>query len=103
MLRELSPWELGIWAALYQVNPWGEQRADQRAAIGHALLANANRDARKYPRPFQIREFMPYVRITDEDRNRELTEQIVSAFKALGSKDDRKDWKARRREVGVKR
>lgn len=105
MLGEVSRWELGIWAALYAVNPWGELRADRRAAIGHALLANVNRDSRKRPEPFRERDFMPYVPLTAEERQREVTEQLVAALRTLGKPDpaDRQAWKARRREVGRRR
>lgn len=86
MLQEVSRWELGIWAALYGINPWGEMRADQRAAIGHALLANVNRDPQKRPQPYQVRDFMPYMRQTPQERERELAAQIVAYFEGVAGK-----------------
>lgn len=41
------------------MNPWGEERADLRAAIGHSILANVNRDPKKTG-AFEAYDFMPY-------------------------------------------
>lgn len=100
MLRELSFWELGVWAAFYREDPWGEQRADERAAIGHALLANVHRDSRLRPDPFRVRDFMPYVRPTEQELARELGTKIAEAFSARERVGDRerKAWRSRRRK-----
>lgn len=38
--RELTPHELAGWIALYEIDPWGERRADIReAVIGAAVLS----------------------------------------------------------------
>jgi hypothetical protein len=104
MLRDGRPglWELGIWTALWQVNPWGAQRADRRAAIGHALFANANRDSDKQPQPFQTRDFMPYLQLTQEERDRELEQRITATLApAARPASEVKAWrKARRKGVG---
>lgn len=46
------------WVAFYRNEPWGERRADIRAAEAQALLANVNRNTKKHPAPFKNREFI---------------------------------------------
>jgi len=36
MLAEMRPSELGMWEALWAIDPWGGQRAD----VGHAMVAS---------------------------------------------------------------
>ena len=43
----------------YEIDPWGDERADLRVAIGHSLLANVNRDPKKTG-AFEPYDFMPY-------------------------------------------
>lgn len=40
MLGELRPSELGMWQAMYVVDPWGEERGDLRAGIVASSIAN---------------------------------------------------------------
>ena len=100
MLAEGRPglWELGIWAALREVNPWGPMRADQRAAIGHALFANAHRDPARRSMPFRPREFMPYLPMDPEERDRVIAEGIVAALAPLEGGKKGAELKAWRRE-----
>lgn len=107
MLRELSPSELGLWTALWLVNPWGEQRADLRAAIGTAVLANVNRDPAKQAEPFKARDFMPYAdraQVETADA-RELEARIVAALAGAGGikRADKAELSRRRREMGRSR
>jgi hypothetical protein len=44
------------WAAYFDVEPWGEERADLRAGIIASTVANVNRGRRK---PFKPSDFMP--------------------------------------------
>jgi hypothetical protein len=47
------------WVALYQIEPWGETRADMNAAMLASLTANLNRDKKKRSKPFGPADFMP--------------------------------------------
>ncbi len=47
------------WQAYYQIEPWGEDRADLRAGIVASVIANTHRDARRKPEPYQPADFMP--------------------------------------------
>lgn len=44
--------------AYSHLEPFGEERADLRAAMIASLIANANRDSKKHPSPFTIDDFM---------------------------------------------
>lgn len=48
--------ELVEWAAYYQTEPWGEQRADLRAGVIAATVANVHRP--KGRRAFQPADFV---------------------------------------------
>lgn len=38
---ELTPYRLSLWRALYELEPWGEERADTRAALNTLTMATA--------------------------------------------------------------
>jgi hypothetical protein len=44
--------------AYYQLEPFGEDRADYRQALTTCVIANANRDKSKKPTPFVPEDFM---------------------------------------------
>lgn len=83
LIAQLRPSELGYWWALWCSDPWGEERADLRAAIGTSLLANVNRDRKKRAKPFLPEDFMPY-RVKKAKRARapapDLGKRLLSAF-----------------------
>jgi len=57
--KRMSVQEFFEWVAFYQLEPWGEVRADYRSAIVSTILANSNR-AKNTP-PFKPLDFMPFV------------------------------------------
>lgn len=62
-LRErVSSAELTAWYAFYQLDPWGEQRADLRNAMSMRQVAAINRDPKRQPQPPKVEDFMPYLR-----------------------------------------
>lgn len=69
------------WQAYFAEEPWGEERADLRMAIGWALLANVHRDQRRRPEPYKPSDFMPYTRreLARENPQR-LWERLMRAF-----------------------
>lgn len=80
MLREMSPYELGEWMALWRLSPWGEDRGDLRVGILASLTANINRDSKKHPSPFRPEEFMPYVGVEDRKQDKALSARLRVAF-----------------------
>ncbi len=59
LLASLSSRQITEWMAYFALEPFGEERADLRAALIACLIANANRDEKKHPQPFRVEEFMP--------------------------------------------
>ena len=59
LMREIDSEEFSWWLAYYKVDPFGPERDDLRSAIQSQLLANINRDTKKKPTPFTIKDFMP--------------------------------------------
>jgi len=57
MLARISAQELTEWAAYYMLEPFGEDRADLRAGIISATVANVNRGEKQ--EPLTAQEFMP--------------------------------------------
>jgi hypothetical protein len=49
--------EYAEWQAWYELNPWGEDRADLRAGIIASTIANTNRG--KGQKAFKPSDFMP--------------------------------------------
>lgn len=59
LLARLSSRQISEWMAYYTLDPFGEERADLRAAMICALLANINRDPEKRKEAYTAEEFMP--------------------------------------------
>ncbi|MCL5995491.1 MAG: DUF4035 domain-containing protein [Chloroflexi bacterium] len=55
----MSSREFSEWMAYYNLEPFGEERADLRMAMLASLIANVNRDPRKHSKPFEPKDFMP--------------------------------------------
>ena len=81
----LSSAQLTEWLAYYHEEPFGQDRLDAPLAIGHALLANINRDAHKRPEPFRAEEFMPYAR-REPEKPKRLWARLVQTFGRIGVK-----------------
>lgn len=50
------------WGSYYEAEPWGEWRADVRSAQIAAILANSNRDVKKHPQAFELKDFMLFAK-----------------------------------------
>lgn len=61
MLADMSALSLAEWMAYFELDPWGEERADLRSGIIASTLANINR-GRNTP-AFSPLDFMPYTRV----------------------------------------
>lgn len=57
--RRMSASELHEWRAYYELEPFGEWRADVRMAMMSSLIANINRDPQKRSKAFGWNDFMP--------------------------------------------
>lgn len=79
LTEQLSEQELTEWVAYYRIEPFGEQRADIRTASLCATIANCNRDPKKKPSPYTLKDFLLY----DESRFYAPKKQSVDQIKAL--------------------
>lgn len=83
MLAGLSAYQLSEWMAYFEVEPWGEERADVRSGLICSVLANLNRDNARNPRPYSALDFMPYVHHTqDGNITEQEIERRINAFMA---------------------
>lgn len=81
LLARTTQREREEWAAYFDVEPWGEDRADLRMGIVASLIANVNR-GRNRP-PFKPADFMPKF---DKPANLSPDEQVEAVFGALQRK-----------------
>jgi hypothetical protein len=73
----------------FKLAPWGEERADQRAAIMPTLFANAFRG--KGRRAYKLEEFMPTYRAEPKRKKTDAEmEAICRAFSAVHNVTQRK-------------
>ena len=89
MLTEMTPSELGEWIADYEISPWGEWRADWRAAQNTRILAEVNRNRAAHGEPFQVQDFMfdHLSRMQDKvNRDAQLSAKIRASLMALNVK-----------------
>ena len=80
MLLQLSPKELGQWAAMWYLSPWGEERADLRSGVVAAILANAYRDVKKRSKPFAPGDFMMYNQRDQAEAQQDLAQRLRAAL-----------------------
>jgi hypothetical protein len=59
LLSKLGSDELSEWMAFYQLEPFGDFRADYRSALATSTFANAHRQ--KDSPPFKPEDFMPFI------------------------------------------
>jgi len=88
LLRRISSRELSEWLAYYELEPFGEERADLRSAIVASTVANTARDPKKRARPFGVQEFMPQFQDRSEGQTWEEQLQLVEMLNtAFGGRD----------------
>lgn len=83
LLERIDSRELAEWQAYYGIEPWGEERADQRTAEITVRLANYLRGEKQ--EPFDLYDFMPYTERPDDERPAQPVDEQVAIVKALAS------------------
>lgn len=93
LLARITSRELSEWWAFFQLEPFGEERADVRAAIVASTMANTARDPKRRRRPFQPSDFMPkFERKVKKRQTWEEQLRIVEMFNvAFGGEDLREE------------
>lgn len=87
LLGRISSRELSEWLAYAQVEPFGPERADLRAGIIAATVANAHRDKKKKARPYQAKDFTPRFGQRRERSPETLLQKVEMINALLGGKD----------------
>lgn len=82
----MSAHEFAEWIAYYSLEPFGEERADLRAAIVACVIANANRDPKKRRRAFKLADFMPQFDQPKPD-SQTLLQKVEMLNEMLGGRD----------------
>ena len=78
LLERVSARELSEWMAYAQMEPFGEERADLRAAIVAMTVANVNRGK---GRAAKVEDFMPkFDREPDGDQMKFTAERLNAMF-----------------------
>lgn len=83
LLGELSLRELGLWAALWRIDPWDEARADLRSGITSYVIAETNRDSKKKSTPYKPSDFMPYVRAKMKTASDSVSSRLRAALQSF--------------------
>lgn len=78
LLNRIGSDELTEWMAFYQLEPFGDYRADYRSGVIASTFANAHRaqDAS----PFKVEDFMPFI---DKPTPKNDPSVNVTRFKAM--------------------
>jgi hypothetical protein len=80
LLTRMGSDEITEWMAFYQIEPFGDMRADVRSGVIASTFANANRA--KNSKPFTPEDFMPFV---DRSPLKDESKVNVARFKAMFS------------------
>jgi Protein of unknown function (DUF4035) len=80
MLASMCSDELTEWMAYYQLEPFGDYRADYRSGVVASTFANAHRA--KDANPFRPEDFMPFL---EKKKPQEEIPLNVARFKAMFS------------------
>lgn len=89
----MSASEFLDWQVYYQLEPFGELRADLRSGTIAATIANIHRDRKKRKKPYSARDFMPGYELTAQPKQAlsadGLLQKVAMINEALGGKDER--------------
>lgn len=88
--RRMSASEFEEWKIFYQLEPFGELRADLRAGTIAAITANAHRDAKKRRQPFTPRDFMAGYELAEPKPEPSALMGKVAVINAALGGDDRR-------------
>jgi hypothetical protein len=89
LLEEMSAEAWVLWQLYYDLDPWGEERADLRSGMIAAMIAETNRDKKKRRKPYTPKEFMPeFDRPAPQPQTPEEQAAILRMWvQALGGED----------------
>lgn len=85
-LREvMDAQEFGLWAALYEIDPWDHERTDVQTGIIAATIANyAGKMRKKGIKPALPADFMPFLQQQQQEEEYDTIDPL-DYFKNLGN------------------
>ena len=86
----MSSREFAEWMAYYEIEPFGEERADWRAGMIAATIANIFRDTKKRRKPYKPQDFMPKLEEKREQTWQEQLQIVRMLNAAFGGKEKKK-------------
>lgn len=82
MAAQMPSTLLTEWMCYYDIDPFGEERADLRSGIVAATIANTNRD--KKDKPHKVEDFMPKFEAPEEQTPEQMIQVAAAWTAALG-------------------
>lgn len=95
--QRLTEEEFGEWLAYDSISPIGGNRIDILAAQICSVIANVNRNQKKKPSPYTIKDFLLFQE--KEEKKKQTPEEALSILKAVARTQKRKS-KKRKAENG---
>jgi hypothetical protein len=86
MLDEMPAELFMLWAQFERVEPY-EHRADLRAGIIAARVADGYRDSKKHPDAFSPEEMLPWIVIDEPDGEKSIHQRPSAAITASAGDD----------------
>lgn len=72
--------QLAEWDAFFKIEPDSAVRADMRAALVAWIIANSNRNSKKYSRAFPFENFMLNFEKTDETQTADEMKAVFTGM-----------------------
>lgn len=85
LLATISSRELAEWALYAELEPFGATRADVRAGIVAATVANVNRDPKKRKEPYTPGDFFSELRQARPAKPRQTVEEQIAAMERIAT------------------
>jgi hypothetical protein len=79
LLSQIDSYELTEWFAYYSIEPFGEERADLRAATMACTVANAAGGRGKNKPPFTVKDFL----LDFEPKEPQTMEELKNIFRNM--------------------
>lgn len=95
--RTISGREFAEWLAYYQIEPWGEERADLRAGIVASTVANVHRT--KSQKAYKPEDFVPKFKVPEKEPDRQTWEEQLMIVEMLNEAFGGRDLRNKPPEV----
>ena len=80
-MQEIDSEEFSWWLAYAQVEPFPSEKAELGSAMISSVVANVNRDSKRKPEPFTLKDFMLDFGGDKEDKRKKQRAAVGKKFK----------------------